>query len=377
MRACSTCTTKNRECIFGDDWESCLTCKGHENGRCDGSLDLSQIALANINLRRAEKEAMPLLERIKQDAQLLTTLTMDFKAKQARISALTPSGAEDSDLEGLQSEIRQLALTGKQVSERHKAGRLAYEQLFGRVKELRKHEEDLFHELLSQVQRRTINDCPGCQDTDKVCTFSEDSEQCTECQRPPRRCCEGSVDDEDTDRIEAALKHVDSQIDEVLSRDLPNSNLYRSLKARLEQEEDAARVFRPRLDSTSQELDDYARRVSRLNKTMKELEDFRKQSLIDDTAYQELRIRRRILDECHSELLHRGVFYYDELEELAGYPERRGYKRAEHMDHDEFREAVEWAAGHPGEWLESPVVAAIQPDQNMDEENASDSGIEL
>jgi hypothetical protein len=124
-------------------------------------------------------------------------------------------------------------------------------------------------------------------------------------------------------------------------------------------------------------LEDCSRLFSHMKKTKKELEEFRKHSLIDDTTYQELRIRRWILDACHSELLPRGVFYYDELEELAGYPERRGHKRAEHMDHDEFREAVEWAAGHPGEWPESPVLAAIQPDQNMDEENASDSGIEL
>jgi hypothetical protein len=71
------------------------------------------------------------------------------------------------------------------------------------------------------------------------------------------------------------------------------------------------------------------------------------------------------------------VFYYEELEELAGYPERRGYKRVEAMDHDEFREAVEWAAEHPGEWPESPLLAGIQPDGNMNQENASNSSVEL
>ena len=63
------------------------TCKEGENRQCDGSLDLSQIALANINFRRAEKEAMSLFAQGKQDAQLLTTLNIDFKSKQARLSA--------------------------------------------------------------------------------------------------------------------------------------------------------------------------------------------------------------------------------------------------------------------------------------------------
>lgn len=71
-------------------------------------------------------------------------------------------------------------------------------------------------------------------------------------------------------------------------------------------------------------------------------------------AYQELLVRRRMLEECYFELLYRRLFYYDELEELAGYPERRGHKRAEEMDHDEFRDAVEWAAEHPGEWPDCP-----------------------
>jgi hypothetical protein len=45
------------------------------------------VTVANINLRRAEKEAMSLLAQGKQDAQLLTTLNIDFKSKQARLSA--------------------------------------------------------------------------------------------------------------------------------------------------------------------------------------------------------------------------------------------------------------------------------------------------
>jgi len=76
-----------------------------------------------------------------------------------------------------------------------------------------------------------------------------------------------------------------------------------------------------------------------------------------------------MLEECHFELLHRGVFYYEELEE-AGHPERRGRKRAEEMDHDEYREAVEWAAEHPSEWLDSPILDGIQ-------EYGSDLGIEM
>jgi hypothetical protein len=104
--------------------------------------------------------------------------------------------------------------------------------------------------------------------------------------------------------------------------------------------------------------------------TLKEVREFRDQSLIDDMAYQELLVSRRMLEECHFELLRRGVFYYDELEELAGYPERRGHKRAEEMDHDEFRDAVEWAAEHPGEWPDSPILTGIQ-------EDGSDSRIEI
>lgn len=47
------------------------------------------------------------------------------------------------------------------------------------------------------------------------------------------------------------------------------------------------------------------------------------------------------------------------------------------MDHDEFREATEWAAEHSSEWPESPLFMRIQPDGNMNQENASDSGVEL
>jgi hypothetical protein len=68
---------------------------------------------------------------------------------------------------------------------------------------------------------------------------------------------------------------------------------------------------------------------------------------------------------------------------LASFPfildffSRRGYKRAEVMDHDEFREAVEWATEHPGGWPESPLLTGIQHDRNIEEENAYDSGVEL
>lgn len=83
---------------------------------------------------------------------------------------------------------------------------------------------------------------------------------------------------------------------------------------------------------------------------MKEIKDFREYSLINNIAYQEVLVCRRLLEECQFKLLRRGVSYYDELEELAGYVKRRGHKGAEELDHDEFRDAVEWAAEHPGEW---------------------------
>ena len=291
--------------------------------------------------RRAEKEVVQLLERIKQDTQLLTTLATDFKAKQAELAQTTPSGAQNLAAERLQSEVRHLALSGKQASERHKADKAAYGQIYQRIEALREHEEDLFHGILSQVQRRMVNDCANCQDdTDKVCTFSDDSEQCTECQRAPLRECQGSVDDEDTVRMRDTLRNVESQIDEALSRDRFAGDLYRSLKERLQQEQDAGRGYIERLDSTPQERVDHVVRVSRAQRTRKELENFRKLNLVDDAAYQELRVRRRLLDECHSELLQRGVFYFDEIEELAGHPQRRGDKIAETMDNDEFREAV-------------------------------------
>lgn len=72
-----------------------------------------------------------------------------------------------------------------------------------------------------------------------------------------------------------------------------------------------------------------------------------------------------------------GVFYYDEIDGLAGYPERRGHKSVEEMDHGELRQAVEWALDHRGEWRESLSLVEIQHDQDIDLENASDSGIEL
>jgi hypothetical protein len=107
-----------------------------------------------------------------------------------------------------------------------------------------------------------------------------------------------------------------------------------------------------------------------MKRTIKEVKEFRDQSLIDDMAYQELLVRRRMLEECHFKLLRRGVFYCDELEELAGYPERRGRRRAEEMDYDEFREVVEWVVEHLGEWSDSPLLVGIQ-------ENAFDLGVEL
>ena len=47
------------------------------------------------------------------------------------------------------------------------------------------------------------------------------------------------------------------------------------------------------------------------------------------------------------------------------------------MDHDEFREAVEWATELPGELPESPLLTGIQHDRNIEEGNAYDSGVEL
>jgi hypothetical protein len=323
----------------------------------------------NIQLKRSKNEAMLLRTRAEQGAQLLRTLSQSFKAKEASLSAATSSMA-DMDVGLLRSEIQQVALNGKQAAERHKADKLAYGQLVQRLAELREHEEDLFAELVGQVQRRTVNDCYECQNSSKICVFSDDSEQCTQCQSPPRRRCQGSVEDEDTDRFKAAVETVNSQIDDILSHNLPNTHLYRSLKARLEQESNAATAYTVHLGSTPQDQTEYADRVTRMNSTVKEVQEFREQSLINDTAYQELLVRRRMLEECLFELLRRGVFYYDELEELAGHPERRGRKRAEEMDHDKYREAVEWAAEHPGEWPDSPVPVGIQ-------ENGSDSGIEM
>ena len=70
------------------------------------------------------------------------------------------------------------------------------------------------------------------------------------------------------------------------------------------------------------------------------------------------------------------IFYYEELETLAGHPERRGNKGAEHMDHDNFRAAVECAAEHPDEWTQSPVPATTLS-ESMSEDDAWDSGIEI
>lgn len=330
-----------------------------------------------MDLKRTESEVGQLQTRLQQDAQLLKNLSETFKAHRASLSASTSPGTEKQDIHVLQSELQQMALTGKRVSERHKEDKILYEQLSRHCKELREHEEELFHEVTVKVQGRTVNDCFECQETSRTCIFSDESYQCTECQEPPRRRCSGSVNDDDTDRFKAALDNVDRHIDEILSRSIPNSHLYKSLKERLEQEENAVAASGEEVHSTSQAWTDHKHRVLRMHKTSEELREFRERSLIDDIAYQELLVRRRILVECHFELLKRGVAYYDDLEELAGYPQRRGYKMAEDMDHGEFREAVEWAAEHPGEWPTSSVPTPIELLMTVEEEDACDSGVEL
>ena len=50
-------------------------------------------------------------------------------------SAMKASGAEDLVLARLKSEIKEMALTGKQVSERLKAGKDEYERFSQRVQE--------------------------------------------------------------------------------------------------------------------------------------------------------------------------------------------------------------------------------------------------
>ncbi|KIV89025.1 hypothetical protein PV10_08643 [Exophiala mesophila] len=178
------------------------------------------------------------------------------------------------------------------------------------------------------VQHRTINNCSERQTTSKICVFSDDSERCIECQNAPGRRCTDPVEDEDTDRFQAALDSVKSQIDEILSHNLPNSDLYRSLKARLEQESNATAAYTVHLGSTPQDQTQYVARVAHTNSTNEEVQNFH-QSLIDDKAYQELLVRRRMMEACLGELLSRRLFYFDELEALMGHPERRGLKRVE------------------------------------------------
>ena len=90
--------------------------------------------------------------------------------------------------------------------------------------------------------------------------------------------------------MKAALESLDSQIDARLSCDVSELNLCRSLKARLEQAKEATANLRQQQNTTLEECAHHARRLSFLKRTEKELEDFRNQSLIEDSAYQELRI---------------------------------------------------------------------------------------
>lgn len=354
-----------------------MTCKQGENGYCDGALDLSQIVQCNIDIRTIESEVVQLRARSTQDSQLLTSMSAEVKASQATLNTSKSSGVDGANQNRMQSELQQLLSTAKPIFERQKANKLAHVQLMQRLEQVRDHEANLFVELLSQVRHRTVNDCSECATTGKICIFSDESEQCNECQKPPRRRCQGSVDDDDADRIKAALDTIDGQIEEILSLGLSDKTLYSNLKERLKHEEDATMAYRSRSGLSPQELEDHSRLTSQLMRTRKELEALRDQSLIDDAGYQELRIRRRLINECHSELLQRAVCYYDELEELAGYPERRGHKRVEEMDHDEYRDAVEWALEHPGEWPDTASPVETQSDQDVDMENASDSGIEV
>jgi hypothetical protein len=129
---------------------------------------------ANVELKRSKNETKQLRTRVEQDVQLLTTLSEGFAAKKASLTA-TMSSMADANIELLRSEFQRLAVNGKQVVERHKADKLAYGQLVQRLDELVEHEEDLFAELVGQVQCRTVNDCSECQNTSKVCVFSDDS----------------------------------------------------------------------------------------------------------------------------------------------------------------------------------------------------------
>lgn len=376
MRDCLNCTVQNRQCIFADDWESCQTCKDFGNDQCDGILDLADISLANTHLSAAEKEAMQLLARLRQDVATLKTLGADIKMKQANSSAWKASHAEEEEnLEHFKSEIHRMVSNGRQLFTEYKTNLTVYNKSLETVKGLREHAEKLFQEIHLQVHHRTINDCFECQDTGKACAFSDESEQCFQCQSSPRRRCQGSVDDEDTDRMKVALENLDAQIEQLLSCESHRPDQYHSLKTQLEQAKEVMRGYKQYPNPTPQQCADYTRRLTNLRRAEKELEEYRNESMIDDSSYQELRIRRRLVYECYLELLQRGVFYYDELEELAGNPERRGHKSAEHMNHDEFRAAVESASEASTERLEFPVYATTLS-EGITEDDTWDSGIE-
>ncbi|KAK5203074.1 hypothetical protein LTR96_011311 [Exophiala xenobiotica] len=66
--------------------------------------------MANTDLRQAEKEAMQLLARAKQDAEILKTLSADFKMKKTSFSASKACHAEDQDSRRLKSEAATRAI---------------------------------------------------------------------------------------------------------------------------------------------------------------------------------------------------------------------------------------------------------------------------
>jgi hypothetical protein len=133
MRACSTCTTKNRECISSDVWESCLGCIKHGEAHCDALLDLSHIAQSTVQVKILENERRQLQATRKQDSDTLASLASSIKAKQATLSATTSSGADSA---GLQAEIEQLIFIGKLAFGRYQGTESTYDQTLERFKEL-------------------------------------------------------------------------------------------------------------------------------------------------------------------------------------------------------------------------------------------------
>jgi hypothetical protein len=366
MRDCETCKAHNLECGFKDDWESCISCG--KNGRCDGFLDLSQIGLLNVEIGRAESELKQLRQRVQQDSQLLVSLGKDVKWKRTALDTALSSETDETWATQIRSEIDQLISEASPVQRRHQSDKLAHQELVQRLEASRSREDTLFQQLVSQVQRRTVNDCAGCITSGEVCDFPDGSEQCIECRRHVRRC-EGSLDDDDIDLIKAALKTIDVEIDDILNRKLPDSGLYSSLKEGFKSLRIATIQYRGRSGLSKQEIEERYRIISNFGKSGKELEEFRNSNLIEDTTYQQLRIRKRILDACHNELLGRGVFYYDELEKLTGYP------GAEDLDEHEFRQAVEWAAQHPDEHREysSSIGSSYDQDKGLEDESDAPS----